>query len=164
MIKNRALILFVILFVAVAGAQIDLSEVMEINGGSYGDITCTAGTCSISAILQECKVIESLADTDDDKPFFMLTAFPTATVQSAACACIGTCTTEATLTFENDDGSVGAITGTVTCQDTTTTPANDPLSGAETSMAQFDVIRFNVTNTPTADDDYIICLNYLVTP
>lgn len=112
--------------------------------------------------MQECVTIESLVDTDDDKPIWMNSAYTSVVLDSAQCHCIGACTTEADILLENDDGSAAGMTGTILCEDTTTGGLVTDLSGAEATIDQGDVVRMDVNNTPTTGDDYIICINYRV--
>jgi len=110
--------------------------------------------------IQECKTIENLVAGDDDKPFWTNTAYASVTLVKAACYCGGTCTTPATIDLEVDDGSVASVTGTVNCAAASTLGAT-ALSGGETTVTQFETVRFDVTNTtdPTTDD-YTLCLTY----
>jgi hypothetical protein len=113
---------------------------------------------------QYCIRVDNVGDTEtDDWPIWMNSAYTDVLLISAACACIGTCNVEADLIFEVDDGSVAAITGTTACEDTGAPPANQALSGDETNLGQFEVLRFDVNNSPDPEtDEYIVCVNYEV--
>jgi len=114
----------------------------------------------LSDVLTVSRTIESLTDTDDGKPFWVQSAYTDVTILSAACVCVGTCTTGATLTFDSDDGTPAALTGTVTCR-VPGSVANDALSGVETNLDQFEVLLLNVSNTPNPlTDDYSITVHY----
>jgi hypothetical protein len=122
-----------------------------------------AGTRVITDVVQVCHTIENLAAADDDKPFWLLTAYADVTLISAACVCVGTCNTEADVVFEVDDGTPAVITGTVTCEDTTTGDTNTALSGGETNLDQYELLRFDVTNAVSPEtDDYSLCVNYRI--
>lgn len=134
------------------------------NGDASGQLVYWDGTAAAVAtdVRQECVTVEALADTDDGKPVWMNAAYTSVVLQTASCNCLGTCTAEADITLKNDDGSAAAMTGDVTCEDTTAGDTATALSGAEATIDFNDVVTIDVTNTPTADDDYIICLTYKV--
>ena len=106
---------------------------------------------------EHCLTIESLADADDGKAMFIANA--TLELVEGACVCIQPdCTTEADITFEIDETGTAtetAVTGTATCEDGDASETATALSG---TMHAMDVLTFSVDNTPTAGDDYVICV------
>ncbi len=111
-----------------------------------------------------CNGIESLVAADDDMPFTMPGV--AITLVNGWCVCVGTCSTPATIVFNEvvaGSGTKTAVTGTVTCDDMLTsggTPAKQALTGAITIPA-LGLITFDTTNTPVAaTDKYLICLEF----
>jgi hypothetical protein len=104
-----------------------------------------------------CAVVEDLAEGDDDFAFYM--ASEAITITSVGCNCRGTCSTLATFTLEDRGGNAMTITGTnPTCA--TTGAATFAAVTANNTLTAGEMIAFNVTNTPTADDTYAICVSY----
>ena len=155
-------------------AAVKGTRALVFDGADGGDCTVGLGSSSNICIYdgaawvltapinhQECRTIENLRSDDDNKPFWMHSAHSGGiTLVSASCICIGTCTVEADILWEVDDGSQATLTGTTTCEDITTGDTNIAFSGAETAFAQYEVLIMNVNNTPTLGDDYIICVNW----
>ena len=109
-----------------------------------------------------CTTRRGLATDDDNIPIW--TPPYAVTLIAAYCQCTGTCTTEADITLERDaGGTVTGVTGTVTCEDTTTGDTLTSLSGA-TSLAAFNTLRFDTADSPDpgGSDDYQICWTYRV--
>lgn len=107
-----------------------------------------------------CATIQNLSSTNDHLPLW---ASPISVqVRAAWCTCTGTCTTPATITFE--DGAQNAITGTVTCGTAAAPGALTPLAGAATTLVAREQLGINVTNTPNPDgaDYYTVCWTYQV--
>ncbi len=105
-----------------------------------------------------CGTVENLADTDDNFEFYANAR--DIKVLGSWCHCRGTCTTEADLSFEIREVGTGTttdITGTVDCEDTTTGDTKTSLSANVTALDQ---ISFDVDNSPTANDEYQICIEY----
>ncbi len=117
---------------------------------------------ALTDVFQECVTIEDLAAADDGKPIWMNTAYTDVTLISAACVCIGTCTTEADIGLDNEEsGTPAALTGTITCEDTTTGDTNTAMSGAAATVDQYDVITMDVDNAVSPEtDEYVLCLNF----
>lgn len=106
-----------------------------------------------------CAVIESLAATDDNFAFYM--ANDAITVTSVGCNCRGTCSTLSTFTLEDRGGNAMTITGTnPTCA--TGGAATFAAVTATNQLTAGEMIAFDVTNTPTADDTYALCVTYTV--
>lgn len=106
-----------------------------------------------------CFVIEDLAATDDNYAFYM--ANDAITVTSVGCNCRGTCTTTATFTLEDRGGTAMTITGTnPTCA--TTGAATFASVTAGGGLTAGEMVAFDVTNTPTASDEYALCVTYTV--
>ncbi len=104
-------------------------------------------------------VIENLAATDDSYAFFM--ANDAITVTGVGCNCRGTCSTLATFTLEDRGGNAMTITGTnPTCA--TTGAATFAAVTAGNTLTAGEMIAFDVTNTPTADDEYALLITYTV--
>ncbi|ANS05900.1 NOTCH2 protein [uncultured Mediterranean phage] len=120
----------------------------------------------VADVQQECKVIQDLAAADDNLPFFMNHAYEDITILEASCGCIiGTCTTEADISFDIDEvtsGTDSAVTGTVACEDMNAAggPTGQALS-VNVNMDRFDVLKFDVDNAVSPEtDDYVICVSY----
>lgn len=114
---------------------------------------------------QECKIIEDLAAADDGKPFLMNVAWEDITLLSARCGCIGTCTTEADISFDIDQvttATESVVTGAVLCEDMDS--AGGPLDTAlsvNVNLDAADVLTFDVDNAVSPEtDDYVICVTY----
>jgi hypothetical protein len=141
------------------------------NGVADGQIIYDdgVGTRVLTDVIQHCQPIEDLAMADDDKPFWMLTAYTDITLISGSCVCVGTCTTTADLAFEIDEfnsATISAVTGTMDCGNSAATDpdqTNQALSG-NTNMDQYDVLRFDNTETSQSPetDDYVVCVNYRI--
>jgi hypothetical protein len=111
-----------------------------------------------------CVTVESLAAADDNFGFF--SPQDNVTLTKAWCHCqLGTCTTEADVSLEHlEIGSttVNDVTGAIDCEDTTTGDTATTLSGS-TAVAAFDIVRFDVDNTPSPETDtYTLCVGYTV--
>lgn len=104
-----------------------------------------------------CFPIESLTATDDNYAFFM--ANDAITITAVGCNCRGTCTTTATFTLEDRGGNAMTITGTnPTCA--TTGAATYAAVTAGNGLTAGEALAFDVTNTPTTGDTYILCFTY----
>lgn len=118
---------------------------------------------ALNDVKSHCVTIESLAAADDDKPIWLNSYLTDATLISASCVCVGTCTTEADVALElveTGAGTVNAVTGTIDCEDQTTGDTNTALSG-NTNVDLYDIVRMDVSNTPSPEtDDYVLCFNY----
>jgi hypothetical protein len=117
-------------------------------------------------VQQPCEVYDSITSASDDTILWMNTAYVDVTLISASCVCVGDCTTPADISLEidefNADDPPNDVTGAVDCGDSQAVDpdqSNQALTG-NTNADQFDVIRFDVDNTPTTGDQYIVCLNY----
>ena len=113
-----------------------------------------------SSVYRKCVTVENLQAADDD--FLFDSPEADITLTSAIAHCSGTCTTEADFTFEHVEigtATVNSVTGTVDSEDLTTGDSATALSGS-TSVTADDIIRFDVSNSPSPESDtYIICLN-----
>lgn len=106
-----------------------------------------------------CGVIEDLAATDDNYAFFMNTE--PVTVKAVGCNCRGTCSTPATFTLEDRGGNQMTITGTnPTCA--TTGAATFAAVTAGNQLTAGEMVAFDVTNSPTANDEYALCIEFTV--
>lgn len=112
------------------------------------------------ARLAKCIVVENVAATDDNMPIF---SFPySITIDSVWCQYAGSApTTAATFTLEDGSGNAMTITGT---NPTCTAPGTNPTPAAITAgnaLAAYEMLRFDVTNTPDPETDtYMICVKY----
>jgi hypothetical protein len=110
-----------------------------------------------------CVTIENLAAADDNFGFF--SAPDNMTLARGWCHCQGTCTTEATITLETVQvGTAGptvdAVGGTITCADMVAGASATTLT-ADNTVDALDVLRFDVTNTPSPpSDEYTLCVVY----
>lgn len=102
-----------------------------------------------------CMVVMNLSDTDDQMPLWSPPS-PVA-ITGGYCTCIGTCTTPATVAFEDNGGN--AMTGTVQCG--ATPPPIATIGGNNTLVAR-GTLRMNVTNTPSPNgsDEYVVCWTF----
>ena len=108
---------------------------------------------------QACAVIENLAATDDSYAIWM--ANDAVTVTGVGCNCRGTCSTTATFTLEDRGGNAMTITDTnPTCA--TTGAATFKAVTAGNQLTAGEMLAFDVTNSPTADDEYALCWTYTV--
>jgi len=106
-----------------------------------------------------CVGLESLAATDDNYAFWM--ANDAVTVTGVGCNCRGTCSTLATFTLEDRGGNAMTITGTnPTCA--TTGAATFAAVTAGNQLTAGEMAAFDVTNTPTTGDTYVLCITYTV--
>ena len=104
-----------------------------------------------------CAVIEKLAAADDNFAFYM--ANDAITVTGVGCNCRGTCSTMATFTLEDRGGNAMTITNTnPTCA--TTGAATFKAVTAGNQLTAGEMVAFDVTNTPTADDTYALCITF----
>lgn len=106
--------------------------------------------------------VENLAAADDNYGFWV--PGQNITLVSAKCLCqLGTCTTEADISFEvllNGSTTVNDVTGTVDCEDTTTGDSYTALSG-NVAVTAGDLIRFDVDNAVSPEtDEYTISIKY----
>lgn len=130
-----------------------LSCAMGLTTTADGKILCAPSR-------ETCGTIENLAAADDNIPFGSLAH--AGTINTLWCHCVGTCTTPATITLE--DGAGNAMTGTATCGASSASPSATTISAGGTVAAR-ELIRFDVTNTPSPDatDDYNLCYSYTYT-
>jgi len=113
---------------------------------------------------QFCEYLNGISQSSDDRPLWMSTAHAGGvTIVSAACVCVGTCSTLAELELENDSGSVASMTGTIDCETTSTGDTNTAIGGAAASVALGDLVRFDTVNNPSqSNSEYMLCVNYTV--
>lgn len=108
----------------------------------------------------KCAYVEDLVAADDNKS---LGAFDNpVTIDRVGCTYSGTGTTTATITLEDGGGNAMTIAGT---NPSCTTEANGvgwaQVSGANAILTRGEIVRFDVTNTPSpTTDDYTICVSY----
>lgn len=106
-----------------------------------------------------CGVVENLAAADDNYAIWM--ANDAVTITGVGCNCRGTCSTTATFTLEDRGGNAMTITDTnPTCATTGAATFKAVTSGNQLTAGE--MIAFDVTNTPTADDEYALCFTYTV--
>ena len=134
---------------------IDTSDVGQIVWASNSSVTrVTPGTFFGGLI------VENLAAADDN---FSIPGFPwPVTIEKIWCECEGTCTTAATLSFEDDTANAMTLSGTPVCATGTTVPtAVDVTAGG--SLTARESWQFDVTNTPNPEtDEYFIGWSYSV--
>lgn len=103
-----------------------------------------------------CVVVENLAAADDNLPVW--SPLVPVTLKSGWCTCLGTCTTPATILFE--DGAGNATTGTLTCG-TAAAPGSVAPITAGGSLTAREVLALDVTNAVSPEtDEYVICWMY----
>jgi hypothetical protein len=101
-----------------------------------------------------CMRLDAVTAADDNFEFFAVA--DQTRVTAVGCRCVGTCTpTLATFVLENRAGT--AMTGTPTCGTTGTMTFTAVTRNAASLLAAGDGLAFDVTNTPTAGDTYILC-------
>jgi hypothetical protein len=106
-------------------------------------------------------LVEDLAAADDNKPLGPSVG-SAITVTDVFCKCHGTCTTNATVGFEDDSGNAMTLSGTLTCSDAPALGTATVTSGG--GLTEGESVRFDVTNTPDpTSDDYEIGYRYTVT-
>lgn len=106
-----------------------------------------------------CAVVEDLSASDDNFAFYM--ANDPITVTGVGCNCRGTCSTTATFTLEDRGGNAMTITDTnPTCATTGAATFKAVTSG--NTLTAGEMVAFDVTNTPTAEDTYALCITYTV--
>lgn len=108
-----------------------------------------------------CTNIENLAAADDDMP---LASWPYAVTITAGWGhCNGTCTTNATIDFQDSDGNGMTMTD-FTTSDWGAEPTPQAITGANGLIA-YEGFSFNVTNAVSPEtDDYQICFGFKVIP
>lgn len=104
--------------------------------------------------------LQDLTATDDDYPLWS----PPANITLTACWCLcsGVCTTPADITLETrqvGSATVDAVGGTIDCEDEGTGDSPTTMTSDNTVDA-LDLIRMNVTNTPTTGDTYTLECTY----
>lgn len=104
--------------------------------------------------------IENLAAADDNIP---IPGYPwPVTIKKFWCSCVGTCTTSATLSFEDAAANSMTTTGTITCGTGTSAPAYSDVT-ANGSLTAREPWQFDVTNTPNPEtDEYAIGWSYSI--
>ncbi len=140
-------------------------KAVRVLGGTSGTeeiFNCDDNECKMVREETINVTIPSLAAADDNFPVFV--PGQNITLVSAQCFCnLGTCTTEADVTFEvllNGTTTVNAVTGTVDCEDTTTGDSFTALSG-NVDVTAGDLIRLDVTNAVSPETDtYTISIKY----
>lgn len=114
----------------------------------------------LSPVGRACYTRENLAAGDDNFPFWIADA--AVAVTSVGCLCHGTCSTLATFTLEDVGGNAMTITGTnPTCATTGTVTYAAVTAG--NALIAGEGIAFDVTNSPTANDEYTVCVTYTTT-
>lgn len=105
-------------------------------------------------------IIENLAAADDN---ITIPGYPwPVTIEKIWCECEGTCTTAATLSFEDDSANAMTLSGTPVCATGTTTPTAVDVS-AGGSLTAFESWQFDVTNTPSPEtDEYSVGWSYSI--
>ena len=153
----------------------------EMADDDFGDFTCSSGSCTldgtvvdsaelttkVKAILLTGAVkIEYLSASDDN--FIIPAKHTTAiTITKVWCKCQGTCTTPAQISFEDESGNAMSH-GTLTCAEVGETPdeggANGGLETVDSGggLSAYESMAFDVDNTPTTGDTYIIGWTYTV--
>jgi hypothetical protein len=121
-----------------------------------------SGTSVLSPDESKCIVVENLAAADDDMPIFSSPA--AITIGSIWCQYAGSApTTAAALTLEDGAGNAMTITG---ANPACTGPGTNPTPAAVTAgntLAAYEMLRFDVTNTPDPETDtYMICVGYTI--
>lgn len=112
----------------------------------------------IPTFLHKCVGIEDLVSGDEVGVWMPDTAVD---IQEGWCTCLGpNCGTPATLVF-SDDVAGNDAAGTMTCADAPVIATKQTITGFSTFAAR-EAFLIDVTNSPTADGDYIVCWNYTV--
>jgi hypothetical protein len=107
----------------------------------------------------KCATIGALAAADE-VPFWL--PDDGIVVTNGWCSCLGAnCATPAQFVF-SDDIAGNDMTGTITCSDYPVADSKVAISAGGTINA-FEAIVIDVTNTPTADGEYLVCLDYTTT-
>lgn len=134
---------------------IDTTASQMVYGGASGAVKV------VDPVQRTCYTQRGIASTDDNFVFWM--ADRAVTVTSVGCRCVGTCSTEATFTLEDNDGNAMTITGTNPTCVTTTTEATFAAVTANNSLVAGEGVAFDVTNTPVASTDWVtICITYTI--
>lgn len=106
-----------------------------------------------------CALVENLSSTDDN---VMFVTFPVAAqVEKVSCHCSGTCTSPATIQFEDDDSNL--ISTAITCTSGTGDMSFTDVSGdADAALDAGERLLRSTDNTPNPDatDDYLICATF----
>jgi hypothetical protein len=118
-----------------------------------------AASRTLHYIQSTCAVLESVVDTDDSYEFWE--APYAVTVTGVSCRCRGACSTLATFTLEDRGGNAMTITGT---NPTCATTGNSTYAAvtAANALVAGEGIAFDVTNAPTTNTAYTICVTYTV--
>jgi hypothetical protein len=107
----------------------------------------------------KCFPVESLIATDELGVWIPDDAVA---ITQGWCSCFGpNCGTTATFVFSDDVGGVD-MAGTVTCSDYPTLDSKTAISGSNT-LAAFEGLVIDLTNTPTADGQYSMCWEFTTT-
>lgn len=128
-----------------------LPRLLYQDGGGMLSLT-SAGKVQ-SAPVTYCAGITNLTSSNDNmplgnKPFAV-------TIKSVGCSCIGTCTTKADIALENGAGTAMTHSAPVCTTNGTESPV--PVTAAN-SLAAYQELRFDTTNTPSpTTDTYVIC-------
>jgi hypothetical protein len=124
-------------------------------------------TLATSVVIRNGSILVPYLDASDDN--FIIPAKHTVSITIATvwCKCQGTCTTPAQISFEDEDGNAMSH-GTLTCADVGETPEEGAGSGGlETidsggGLGAYESLAFDVDNTPTAGDNYIIGYTFTI--
>ncbi|MGH9886066.1 MAG: hypothetical protein ACREBE_11085, partial [bacterium] len=117
----------------------------------------------ITPLDSDCVSLENLSELDDN---YFFDQFPEAVhVTGVSCRCWnpsgGGCGTPATFTLEDEGGGAMTITGTnPTCAINGAGHATFAAVTAGNDLAVGEAVRFDVTNTPTTGDNYMVCVQY----
>lgn len=103
--------------------------------------------------------IDDLTATDDN--FLFWNSEANVTITDISCKYVGTGTTPATFTLEDDDGNAMTISGTNPTCTAEGTESTFAAVTAGNALLSGEGIRFDVTNTPApTTDDYIVTVKY----
>jgi len=153
---------------AASSTEIENNATLElVDAGAVGVDTTTGqfrwtdGTTIFveSGTKSKCGLYDNLVAANDN---ISLGSLPyAATIQSIWCSYIGTGTVVASTSLE--DGSGNAMTHTIpTCTAHGTPPSAQTIS-AGGSLSAYEILRFDVDNTPDPiTDDYTICVSYTI--
>lgn len=144
----------------IGSATITAGRLLIADGTKFQSVSA-GGDCTINSngvlvcARRGCVTNIGLTATDDHFP---LTSFATgATAAKYWVKCAGTCSTMAQVTFEDGSQNAAYVNANFATSVTVGATANFATAQTGNTFTAGEVVQYNVTNSPTASDNYVIC-------
>lgn len=144
--------------ITIGNATNTTSVTVTTDGTGTGELVLPNDSVGYAEIerFMDCRTIPRVPAGADDN---MLAHFPQGvTITSSACRCKGACTVLATVQLQ--DGAGNAMTGAPTCASGLTATATFTPVTAGGALNAGELFVFDITNSQTANDDYMMCYEY----